>query len=83
MSNARFPIYKFQQEKRLNPYWSSYICFCEALKGAPNISKRTLKKYFNLLVEIDDYAKKDKEQIIEYLRKTFLSKDVAVSIENS
>lgn len=74
MKNARFPIYKVKEIQRLNPCWSSYVCFCEALSNTTNISVRTLKKYFDLLIDKDDYSKSDKGQIVKYLEKTFLQK---------
>ena len=66
--SARFPIYKFDSIKKENPYWSSYICFAEAIKESKNITTRTLKKYFNILVDKDDYCETEKNGIIEHLK---------------
>ena len=57
---------RFNNITRLNPYWSSYICFTEAIKEQC-FSKRTITNYFNKLVEKDDYDKVDKKQIIKHL----------------
>lgn len=72
LSTARFPIYKFKEIKRLNSYWSSYVCFCETLRDAPNISKKTLGKHFDALIDEDDYLKSEKGRLLKYLETTFL-----------
>ena len=56
---------RFNNITRLNPYWSSYICFTEAIKEQC-FSKRTITNYFNKLVEKDDYDK-----IKTYLRTVY------------
>mgnify|MGYP001573422243 CR=1 FL=1 len=51
-----------------NPYWSSHTCFAEAVankKFAPKI----IAKWFNILVEKDEYAKADKKEVLSYLVK--------------
>ena len=57
---------RFENISKLNQKWSSYICFAEAVKGQ-NFSRLTIRKYFNKLVEKDDYAKSDKKVLIDYL----------------
>ena len=57
---------RFNNIQRLNPYWSSYICFAEAMKEQ-GFSKRIIQFYFNKLVEKDDYDKADKRQIVKHL----------------
>lgn len=49
-----------------NSFWSSYVCFAEAVKKQ-NFSKRILLYYFNKLVKKEDYAMEDKKQIIKNL----------------
>jgi len=68
----RFPVQRFQEIKRLNPYWSSYICFVEALKTVPGISNRIMRKYFRELVDEDDYVLEEREEVLNYLKTEFL-----------
>lgn len=46
--------------------WSSYTCFVVAVAGR-NFSRAIMAKWFNVLVEKDDYARADRKQLIEYL----------------
>ena len=57
---------RFNNITQLNPYWSSYICFAEAVKEQ-NFSKRVIANYFNKVVEKSDYDKGDKKQIVKHL----------------
>ena len=63
-------IEKFNYISERNPVWSSYICFCETISGR-NLMPKLIKQYFNKLVDKDDYARNEKNDIIEYLCKTF------------
>ena len=49
-----------------NPLWSSYACFCEAIKGQ-KFSQKILSYWFGKLVEKDDYDRSDKKDIISHL----------------
>jgi hypothetical protein len=49
-----------------NPNWSSYTCFAEAIKGQ-SFSKQVISRWFNKLVEKDDYAKKEKRAVLGFL----------------
>lgn len=64
---ARFPIKEFEESKRLNIFWSDYICFAEIVRGRNNLSKRTIRKSFDQLVDKSNYSKEDKAQIINFL----------------
>jgi len=68
----RFPVRRFEENKRLNPYWSSYICFCETLKTVPGITDKTMRIYFRKLVDKDDFMGEGREQILRYLKTEFL-----------
>jgi hypothetical protein len=57
---------RFNKITKDNPYWSSYICFCRAIDGQ-DFTKQTISRWFNELVEKDDYDKKDKKALIRYL----------------
>ena len=58
---------RFNNIKTRNPYWSDYICFAEAVKGQ-KFTRDILMRWFNKLVDKDDYAKRDKRKIITNLR---------------
>jgi len=57
---------RFNNLSQLNFYWSSYICFVEAIKNQ-NFSRRIILLYFNKLVKKDDYDRADKKEIIKNL----------------
>jgi hypothetical protein len=57
---------RFNNISRLNPYWSSYICFAETVKGQ-NFTRRIISKYFSRLVEKDDYDPRDRKALIKHL----------------
>jgi len=50
----------------LNPHWSSLACFATTIWGR-NFGKQTITRWFNKLVEIDDYDRKDKKEILVFL----------------
>jgi len=49
-------------EKRM-PAYSSFICFSEAVRNQ-KFSKETINRWFNKLVDKDDYAKEDKRALL-------------------
>lgn len=49
-----------------NPYWSTIVCFAHTIRNK-SYSYEIIKKYFNLLVDKNDYDKKDKTQIFDWL----------------
>jgi len=57
---------RFNNISKQNPCWSSWICLAEAVEDQ-NFSERTISKYFNALVEKDDYDKRDKKGLIKNL----------------
>ncbi len=59
---------KFNNVKKDNPHWSSYICFAETVKNQ-NVNEQTLNRWFNKLVEKDDYSRSDKETILSELNE--------------
>ena len=59
--------YEAERIQVLNPYWSSYICFCEALEKLKSKKKKTIVRWFNQLVSPGDYAKPEKRQILGFL----------------
>ncbi|MGD0576506.1 MAG: hypothetical protein ABSA74_00310 [Candidatus Staskawiczbacteria bacterium] len=67
MQTANFPINEFNETKRLNPRWSDYICFAETIKGRKSLSTKTIKRYFDICVDKEDYAKSEKPAVLKYL----------------
>ena len=57
---------RFKEIENKNPFWSSYICFAEAVKGQ-KFSRRTISIWFSKLVEKSDYGAKDKKALITNL----------------
>lgn len=53
---------RFKIISHKNPYSSSLACFKRAVEGQ-NFKKRTLRHWFRVLVEKDDYDPKDKKAI--------------------
>jgi hypothetical protein len=56
----------FNRIRSENPYWSDYICFAEAVHGR-RLSRKTIIRNFNSLVDKEDYAKSEKKEIIDFL----------------
>lgn len=57
---------RFNNITERNPFWSSYICFAEAIKGQ-KFSKQMIHRWFSKLVAKDDYDNKDKKDILAHL----------------
>ena len=49
-----------------NPYWSSFICFSEAIKKQ-KFTKPIINRWFRKLVDKDDYQRSDKNKILQQL----------------
>jgi len=75
MQTGKFPTKEFEETKRLNPCWSDHTCFAETVWNRKFLSHKTIRKYFNILVDKDDYAQNEKNQVVAYLVK--LSQGVA------
>ena len=57
---------RFNNIQGKQPGWSSYVAFAVAITGQ-KFSKESLHRWFNKLVEKDDYDKKDKRGIMKHL----------------
>ena len=62
-----FPKQKFYEHQRINPFWSDWTCFCETIKGKKDLKSKTIKRYFNQLVDKNDYDQEDKLELIKFL----------------
>jgi hypothetical protein len=58
----------FESVREKRPAWSSYACFVGAVKGK-RFGKEAIRRWFNKLVEKDDYAKSDKKALLENLER--------------
>jgi len=59
--------YKFEKIQKLNPFWSSWVCFCETLKELKINRRERINRLFNQFVDIDDYDKREKRELVDYL----------------
>jgi hypothetical protein len=46
--------------------YSSYICFAKTVKGQ-KYSRKMIGKWFDILVEKEDYVRKERNAIVSYL----------------
>jgi hypothetical protein len=56
----------FEKIRKDNPSWSDYVCFSRAISGK-GFSKKTISCHFSKLVDADDYSRKDKKEILDWL----------------
>ena len=52
----------YNNVRRHNPYWSTHTCFAVAVRGG-KFSRGTISRWFNKLVDKDDYAPKEKKLV--------------------
>lgn len=52
--------------RKRDPYHSSFIIFARAIKGC-RFSPETIRRWFNRLVDKDDYAQSEKKGHLRYL----------------
>ena len=67
--NGQFPKYEFSEIKRLNPFWSDHTCFAEVVKNRKSLHARLIKKWFYCLVDKNEYAEEDRNEVLQYLIK--------------
>jgi len=61
----KFPLKTYEEIKRLNPCWSSWVCFCEVVserKMLPDL----IEKHFRL-IDKEDWKGSSRKELIEYL----------------
>ena len=56
----------FEKLSKQHPDWSTYTCFAETVY-AQLLNQKIISRWFNKLVDKDDYAKKDKNDILTFL----------------
>lgn len=57
---------RFQNITERNPNFSSYFCFTKAVEGQ-GFNKKTIRRWFQKLVDKDDYAKSEKGVLLRHL----------------
>lgn len=58
---------RFNSIKEKKDGWSSYLCFAEAVAGQ-RFSSEAVRRWFNKLVNKDDYAESDKRMVLAHLQ---------------
>jgi len=58
----------FNKVKKENPNWSDYIYFAATVEDR-NFSRQTIARYFNKLVDKNDYDPKEKKELLQQLFK--------------
>ncbi len=58
---------RFNNIQEKNPYWSSIICFNEAIREQ-GFSQKNIYYWLPILVDKDDYDKSDKKEILSFLK---------------
>lgn len=64
---------RFKDIREKKQGWSSYIVFAQAVTGQ-KFSKETIRRWFNKLVDKDDYVASDKKNLLTNLES--LTNDV-------
>ena len=59
--------YQFNKTQESNPYWSSWVCFYKTMNKLNIKDKKKMRRYFNKLVDKNDYLQSEKNQLINYL----------------
>ena len=67
---------RFNNIREKKEGYSDYLCFCEAIKGQ-KFSREAIRRWFNKLVDKDDYAASDRKNILTNLES--LTNDVTTS----
>lgn len=57
---------RFQNITQRNSNFSSYLCFTKAVEGQ-GFNKRTIRRWFQKLVDKDDYVKSEKGALLKHL----------------
>ncbi|NHZ84887.1 MAG: hypothetical protein GWP19_03290 [Planctomycetia bacterium] len=70
---------RFNQNVREHSGWSSFICFGDAIMNR-NYSLYSVRKWFNKLVDEEDYDKVDKSSIIRFCK--YLSNKKVVNADS-
>lgn len=59
---------RFDNFRQKNPNLSTYISFAKTVRGQ-RFSRYAISKWFNKLVDKDDYSPKDRNQLVRELTK--------------
>ena len=73
---------RFDNIAEKNQSWSSYVCFAEAVKGQ-GFTRQTLHRWFQKLVDKDDYSQGDKKELLtnlENLSKPVRTAEIGVNL---
>lgn len=56
----------FSKLNEEHPYWSTLVCFSESI-FRKNFNRESIHRWFNKLVDTDDYDTRDKKEIMNFL----------------
>ena len=56
---------RFKKIEKNNPYWSSLVCFCEAVRGQ-RFTRRAIYSNFISLVDRSDYIPSQREALLDF-----------------
>jgi hypothetical protein len=57
---------KFESIKEKNPDWTSYTSFAQTISDQ-SFSEKLIRRYFNKLVDKEDYLPEEKKEILNHL----------------
>lgn len=57
---------RFNTVREKNIYWSSYLCFAEAIRGQ-GFGRQAISRWLNKLVDLDEYEKENKKELVAFL----------------
>jgi len=60
---------RFRNIQKRCPFWSSFVCFYQAIQDQ-GFSRQTIHRWFNKLVEKDDYHKAEKKALLKHLEES-------------
>jgi hypothetical protein len=62
----------FEIIQQKNPSFSSAMCFIKLVKAGGKWNRKLLFKWWNELVDKEDYAGREKEEIINWIEEEFV-----------
>lgn len=67
---------RFREIEIKNPLWSTFVVFVAAVNGQ-NFAPKVISKWFNKLVDKDDYNQEEKKALMRWIEKQTLKVDLS------
>lgn len=64
----KFNATKFNQLKKSQPYWSTWSCFCETIRGK-KYRRKIIRDKLVELVDKGDYQGNSMDELLDYLQE--------------